>query len=308
MIFIWRGSGITVPIFLFISGWIMSFWFPDTRLGNYPFIGWSMLWAGILLTLQGAAVWGGGVPDPETGEIPLKRGHDFFWIPVLFWGIGLIGLSIWLINKEPKESFYSSNYEEVIQNIQDEDENEETTRLVNFYNPFKDSVFIELFDAKTKESIIDATIPPLNTRYKEFEFNRYDIVIDENKYRITIGKSKNPNSDDYDEVWYVLGGGVDILLVDVTEACDEEVTREDLRGIDWTERITKRYDGDNLIEPSLISTPKKKRIIFGIGDKLPLEHRKKEIIYALIPIEDGVNPTDEYLDEKIIRLCFKDEE
>jgi len=99
MIFIWRGTGITVPIFFFISAWITSYWFEDTRLGNSAFIGWSMLWAGILLSLQGLAIYGGGLPDEETGEVPPKTYNDFFWIPVIIWGLGFIGLSIWLINK-----------------------------------------------------------------------------------------------------------------------------------------------------------------------------------------------------------------
>ena len=309
MVFIWRGSGITVPIFLFISGWIMSFWYPDTRLGNYPFVGWSMLWAGILLTLQGAAVWGGGTPDPETGEVPLRRGHDFFWIPVLFWGIGFIGLSIWLINKEPKESFYTSpDYEQIIENLPGSEEEEEEIRRVNFYNPFQDTIYIELYEAKTKDRIIGFDVPPSDWRYNDLDLGRYDVVLGDETRRITVGKSENRYVDDYDEAWYIMGGAADLLLVDVTDACDGEITRGDIRDIDWTEQISEHYDGDDLIVPLAKSTPRKQKFIYRIEEKLPLEHKKKEAVYALILIGDDVEPSDEYLDEKVIRLCFKDDE
>ncbi len=287
----------------------MSNWYPDTTLGNYPFVGWSMLWAGIVLTLQGAAVWGGGAPDPETGEIPFRRGHDFFWIPVLFWGIGFIGLSIWLINKEPKESFYeSAEFQEMVQeSTQAAEEEEDPVRLVNFYNPFDDSLSFEMYDAKTRDYIIGTSVPSESTRYKEFDCKRYDVIIGDTEKRITVTKATTNDPDDYNELWYIMGGAADLLLIDVTDACDREITRGELRAINWTDRIEKRYDGDELIEPSLLSTPRKKRTIYGMGDKLPLEHSVKELVYALVPVEADQTPSESYLDEKVIEMCFTDD-
>ena len=306
MVFVWRGSGITVPIFLFISGWIVSYWIEDTTLGNSLFIGWTMLWAGIILTLQGVAVWGGGKPDPDTGEILTKKGHDFFWIPVVFWGLGFLAMGIWKINVEPiKFSFDASDLssttstEEVVSPEQEE-------RMVNFYNPYNDSVFIELTDAKTNEYIIGATIPPVFTSYKKFEFKRYDIEIDGEMDRITVSRPKKDNEDDYDEIWYIIGGKMDLVLVDVTDACDDDMTIEDITSIDWTKRIEKRYDGDKVIEPTLVSTKKKEKIIYGVGDKLPKHHRRKEFVYALIAVGDGVEPTDAFLDKKMLHICEMD--
>lgn len=303
MVFIWRGSGITVPIFLLISGWITGYWFEDTRLGNYPFIGWTLLWAGIILTFQGAAVWGGGKPDPETGEIHIKKGHDFFWIPVLLWGLGFIGLSIWLINKTPDKSFGSTDYS---QNTELTTEPE--VRMLNFYNPYEDSVDVELVNAKTKESVIEATIPPFSTRYKEFEYKRYDLYVDGEESRITVKAAPKTDKDDYQGLWYIVGGGADMVLVDVTEACDKKITRGELRAIDWTDRIVKRYDGKQLIEPLMASTQKKKMTIYGVGDKLPLKHRKKEHVFSLIVVDKDADPTDAFLDEIVIGLCFDDSE
>ena len=301
MVFVWRGSGITVPIFLLISGWITGYWFEDTRLGNSAFMGWTLLWAGIILTLQGVADWGGGKPDPETGQIHIKKGHDFFWIPVLIWGLAFMGLSIWLINKTPDKD--STAYTESIESVE-----EPEVRMLNFYNPYEDSVDVELVNAKTKENVIEATIPPLSIRYKEFEHRRYDLYVDGEESRITIKGSTTKDKDDYDELWYIVGGGADLVLVDVTEACDKEITRGELRAIDWTKHIVKRYDGDGLIEPIMSSTKKKKMTIYGVDDKLPIKHRKKEHVFSLIVVKKDVDPTDAFLDEKIIGICFSDSE
>ena len=52
---IWRGFGIVVPIVLLISAWITSYWFEDTRVGNTSYLGWTLLWAGIVLILAALA-------------------------------------------------------------------------------------------------------------------------------------------------------------------------------------------------------------------------------------------------------------
>ncbi len=301
MVFVWRGSGITVPIFLFISGWIMSFWFEDTRLGNYPFLGWSMLWAGIVLTLQGAAVWGGGTPDPETGEIPFRRGHDFFWIPVLFWGVGFIGLSIWLINKEPAPGFTSSTNETTVEAYSDQAE-----RTVNIYNPYEDSVDVLVSDLKTKEEIIEATIPPNSTRYKTFKCRPYYLQVNgsETKEKMRVHQAETHYSYEYDELWYILGGAMDMVLVDVTDVCDSTVTRPDIYDINWQSKIVERYNGKQIIEPYMEVSVTKKPIIYGVGDELPLTHKKRERIYTLIPVSSRTAVEEEYLDEWIIDLCY----
>jgi len=96
---IWRGAGIAVPIIFFICGWIVSYWFEDTRLGNPDFMGWTSFYAGIVTLLAGVVILGmGSEPKKlEPGEVPVRVRHDFFWIPVLIWGVILLGLSIYLL-------------------------------------------------------------------------------------------------------------------------------------------------------------------------------------------------------------------
>lgn len=96
MVFIWRGAGIMVPIVLFISCWICSYSFEDTRLGNPDYMGWSMFWAGIPLFIIGGLLAAGNLPDAETEEKPPKSYNDLFWIPIWIWGLFFIGFGLYL--------------------------------------------------------------------------------------------------------------------------------------------------------------------------------------------------------------------
>lgn len=90
MVFIYRGAGLMVPILLFISCWIVSYWIEDTRLGNPEYMGWSMFWAGIPIFLVGGLIAVGNSPDAETGEVPEKTYCDLFFIPAWIWGLFFI--------------------------------------------------------------------------------------------------------------------------------------------------------------------------------------------------------------------------
>ena len=306
MLFIWRGLGILVPIIIFLSGLLMSVWFEDTRLGNYPFIGWSLFWAGIVISILGAMLFGGGgAVNPNTGEIGKGKSHDFFWIPMLFWGIGLTGLGIWLMNKEPLDGF-GTETTVVTNEVFKETDNSNVERLLNVYNPSDDSIYVDVIDAKTKESVFDFYVPAWSTRYKAFGCKKYIIEIDGDPMEIEMKPMMYKKKDDYDQLWIVAKANQDLLLVDVTDACGGDVTRGDIRDIDWTEKVIKRYNGRNLIEPKLISSPKKKRIIYSLGDKLPIDHEANEYIYTLLTVGKARSPINEDLADQIIGLCFND--
>lgn len=88
---IWKGAGIAVPIIVFICGWISSFWFEDTRLGNLPFIGLAFLIACIPVGLIGLGLSGS---KDENGN-KVGGGHSFFFIPVAWWGLILAGAGVY---------------------------------------------------------------------------------------------------------------------------------------------------------------------------------------------------------------------
>lgn len=295
---IWRGSGITVPIFTFLSGYIMSFWYDDTRIGNYPYLGWTLLWAGILLTIQGAAVWGGGKPDPETGQIQLKKGHDFFFIPVIFWGLAWVGLSFWLINKEPDPQYVPTETStDSVYQLDDE-------RMVNIYNPYLDSMEVIITDIKTKEELVSTTIPPQFTQYKAFSCGSYYVENKTYEYnaKMRVKAGKRNSIHEYKELWYVLDGAMDVVLVDVTEVCDSEVTEEETVAIDWRSKVVEKYNGKQMVEPFVKYDVKHKPIIIGIGFDLPTSHTKREHIYALIPVTSRNKLDEALLDDWILYM------
>jgi hypothetical protein len=103
MVFIWRGSGITVPIILFICAWITTHWFEGTEvvgkaLANSSFLAWTFLWSGLAILLQAAVIVGMRPADRTVGANRPKAHHDFFWIPVWLWGVLFTSLSIWFFS------------------------------------------------------------------------------------------------------------------------------------------------------------------------------------------------------------------
>ena len=90
---VWRGAGILVPIAFFISGWITSYSFEDPTLGNAPYMFWTLLWSGIVVTLVGLLT----LPiskDEETGKWAYSGNHSFLWVPVIGWGLLFLFLCV----------------------------------------------------------------------------------------------------------------------------------------------------------------------------------------------------------------------
>lgn len=298
---VWRGSGITVPIFTFLSAYLMSFWYDDTRFGNYPYLGWTLLWAGILLTVQGAAVWGGGKPDPETGQIHIKKGHDFFFIPVLLWGLAWVGLSFWLINKEPTPTYIPSETTSSSDSIYTLDDE----RMVNIYNPYSDSMEVTITDLITKEELVTTTIPGQFTQYKSFDLGTYYVENKTLEYteKMRVKKGERSSMHEYNELWYVLDGAMDLVLVDVTEVCDSTLTEEEIAAIDWTSRVHEKYNGKQMVEPYVKYEIQEKPIIIGVGFDLPRSHTKREKVYALIPVNNRNKLEEALLDDWVQYMC-----
>jgi len=94
---VWKGFGITVPVFYLLGAWIVSFFYPESDKVFYsPAMPWSFLFAGILLALQGLMALGGDEEEEETEPQGITIRNSFFFIPVGIWGIGFLGLSIYL--------------------------------------------------------------------------------------------------------------------------------------------------------------------------------------------------------------------
>src|SRR5690606_11300858 len=137
---IWRGLGILVFVILFISGWIMSYYFEDTRLGNGSFMGWSMLCSVVPTLLLYLAVikYNIKVKDLTPGEIPTEKskvftGHSFFFIPVVFWLPIFLVLGLILVIRSAPDS----SEEEIANNATEKSSENDKLKgelVVNFWN------------------------------------------------------------------------------------------------------------------------------------------------------------------------------
>lgn len=335
MVFIWRGAGILVPILFFICGWIVSYWFEDTRLGNPEFIGWTCLTAGIVNFIIGLGLLGikNDSINLEPGEIPTRKKHDFFWIPVFVWGLLLGGLSAYLLIGSSSDP--SFDQDEYIHETVEEDWYD-TERVINYYNPTDDTMsyfieddrdFLEM-ESVAPHSFVSVTYDEGTYLIAGFNYDNEiqlsysdpDFVDDGNKYTIVESEDEdgevsriyhrilNPGTKetkDYDQAWVVLTGLHDLILVDVTSTCSDTITKSDIESTDWIELVVDRYDGRDLIEPMYGEYDgKSKYIVMGPGETIPLELKKKEVVYALIVIPHGLRMTNDYLIEKIIEVTF----
>jgi len=101
MVIVWRGLGIAVPILLAISAAVMSLFFDDTRLGNAPYVGWSLVAASVPVLLVGLASLAG---DDDDGEREQSKGgwlqHTLFLIPVVAWFPMMLGGGIYLVTRD----------------------------------------------------------------------------------------------------------------------------------------------------------------------------------------------------------------
>lgn len=93
MTLVWRGAGIVVPIIAVATAFIVSRWEENSMTG----LGQSALIAGIILGLIGVFTLPGKVMHEGTGQMVSKKKHDFFFIPIIAWGVLLIAAGVYLL-------------------------------------------------------------------------------------------------------------------------------------------------------------------------------------------------------------------
>jgi len=92
MTLVWRGAGIVVPIIFLISAFIMSR-FEENYMQGF---GKSGLIAGGVLILIGLLTLPGKVLDEGSGQMVSKKKHDFFFLPIIVWGVLLTGVGAYM--------------------------------------------------------------------------------------------------------------------------------------------------------------------------------------------------------------------
>ena len=299
MVFIWRGAGIAVPIITFICGWIVSYSFDDTRLGNLDFTGWIFIWSGIINTVLGILLLlaGAGQAAEEREEGQRKAKHDFFWLPVWIWGIAFIGLGIYFVNTyepQPKSGKEDVVYEEEVFTGE---------RTIHFYNSLSDTTQVKVSDHDGK-LILDETIPPTYSKYLEFEAGKYTVIYGNEEEAFKFQGTTNEDSSSYKHGWYILGHNAKLVLLDVTAACRSDINKTELAEIDWTSKIQKEYPAKSYIEMAVSLPNDNKLTVYSPYIQLPLKIGEKEKVYSLVVFGKDEAVTEEALDEKVIDLCY----
>ncbi|MCD6068141.1 MAG: hypothetical protein K0S33_2967 [Bacteroidetes bacterium] len=323
MLFVWRGIGIAVPIVFFLIGWIVSYWFKDTTLGNGTYIGWVCLYSAIVCLLLGAAALGMGKSETnENGTSAPKKKHDFFFVPVIFWA-GIFGaLSAWLLlsGGEKKDSLAGITKDPVA----------DTIRMLRFYNPTPDTLMYVLSDKygyfekeKLKPySSIERYAPKSSYLLagmrkngestlalpgkKDFDTTKYEKVKEGDTfiYQRTITRPTK-EANDYDDAWVLLSSGFDMVVINISDLYEGKLLKkEKIAGIKWIEKIHSKHPGDELIEPFVKPAAGETVNVINPNTLLPVSCREKEAVYILITYPFNQELTNEFISGEISRLVL----
>ena len=316
---VWRGAGILVPIVLLISGWLTSYWFEDTRLGNPEYMAWTLLWSGIVVTIFGMGAWPLS-KDPQTGKLRYIGNNDFLWIPMFVWGVGFLFFSIKSFNTEPNPVYDYSQYASDVKSNKNLDKsptevpfpmNEKGIakgeRIIKFYNPTNETIEILMFDEGGLYDEINGEVPALGVVYITVKEVTYILEFEGKTRKTVINASSTTENYDTDEMWFVLEDNTDLLLVDITETCYESLTKQDIVDIDWTKEIYERYDGQKSIE---MNVKRNVPLYFDIRDpyySLPITHTNLDQFFSIIPIPSDEEASDQFIEDFLLSICFKTE-
>lgn len=313
MVLIYRGLGIAVPIVLFITGWIVSFWFKDTRIGNPDFMGWTLFYTAILCLLLGLATFGG--KDKNGNPIP-KNKHHFFYIPIVFWALIFGGVSAYLLLATGKKSGESAKGELVVA---------DTVPKIHFYNPTADTLLyvisdefglfekekLEPFGAYERDVEVQSyLLAGLNLAGestlalpsgKEYDKNLYVSVKEGDsdiKQRIIHKLSGIPGS--YEDNWMLLDGDYDMILIDVTDIYSGTIKKEKIAQTDWMKKIKSRHSGKELIELKLIpSKPHTSVYVSEPYTYLPVSNTAERSVYMVLTCRNDEEVTNDFIKESV---------
>lgn len=305
MVFIWRGFGLIVPIVFGICAWIVSYWFEDTRLGNGAYMGWTTFYTAIVLLLPGLAMFND--KDDEDGT---KRYHDFMFVPILFWSLGLGALCTYLlITSDPQPGDDENTSAQTEQTDEPAPKEEKAFRIVNFLNSSNDTLNCII---KTEHGSEKVTVEPKSWVPMELVVDSYTFVVNDmngNKLATySSDKLKEPTSSqvDYESGWVQLDNGAHkLVLVDVTPMMPADFKASNLKDHDWTKRVAGVYDGKSFMEPKVPKDAMYNSRVLEPGSVLPAKVGTDEQVFALITVTAEKEITNEYLIERFKELYFE---
>lgn len=303
MVIFWRGFGLIVPIVIALCAWIVSYWFDDTRIGNASYSGWVCFYSAIILLLPGFGMWGG-----TNNEDGTRSRHDFMFIPVLFWSLGLGAISAYVLltrDSEPDTSTTSVVDEE----DDEEDEPAKVYRVVNFVNSSSDSMTVVIRDDQGEVERLglgSKAWNSLNLEVKKYTFTSYnsrdEIVFKWKDKEITAADETAA----YTSQWVQMDGGEhNMILIDLTPLWPEDFMKSDLQSVDWSKQIITTYKADDIMSPSFPKDAGDKDVILEPGDLIPAPAKTGRKIYGLLNVPADQELNNEYLVERLGNQYFK---
>jgi len=328
MVFIWKGIGILVPIVIVGIGYLSSLFYEDRRLGNTDLMGWALLWSSIVLILVGVPI---STKSKREGTKSDLWQHTFFFIPILFWGILSLILSVYFLliyspNKSniPLTSGELAEYEAM----------EENGTTVHFYNPTSDSLYyyfsdqygtdekVKLADyendyqiASGKEDqagLIGAMTFDGETRLfiiaedpKNFDKNRF-IPVMENGKEILLRKIPLPTKEtnDCDDIWVLLDREFSLALIDISSLyINGKFDQNQVKKTNWTSKIVEKHSGNDIIKLNVKHPGKNGTVeVINPNSPIPMEMYTSTKIYFLAEFWEEEELSNEYLSSEIKRL------
>lgn len=320
MIIIYRGIGVLVPIIILITGFVVSIWIKDTRIGNPEFIGWTSFYSAILCLILGFLTFNPGEEKDANGQVRRKKRGHFFFIPIVFWGPILGALSAFLLLSAGKKS------DEALAATHEA----HTVPVIHFYNPGPDTLDYLIY---TKGGLSEqASLGPMESAsveapdksyvmgaldqsgeatmtlpyYEEYNAKLYEQVTEDGKavaQRLIRPLSETPN--DYEDNWLLLDGSYDLLLVDVSPLYDGTIRSERVAQINWAKQVKSRYEGTELIELRIAPPVPDGSVYVGSPNAyLPVSISKKQAIYLAVILPHDEEPTTELIRHAVERLVM----
>jgi hypothetical protein len=336
-VIIWRRSGLAVLFYIGISFWIVGNWYKNHSDSNPAYVGWSLFYAALVTLIHALILIKGrygtfegnsSAPVEEQEQEQASResiwSHSLFFIPVVIWPFILGGFSGYKLLADEKKDKDVSHYtappkKPVVER-----------RNFHMLNPTNDTLVFRIsgpkgvFEKKSVSPHSYVTTEYFPGAYRITGFDHGDIInifpsdeltSDKNKcvnvknnvgdrlfYRIV--KEATPSPDDYDDIWVVLGGKHNMLLVDVSEICSANRNEKLIRSIDWTKHIEQTYDGHDLVEPLYGKDPGKGiYTMLGTGGDIPLKLKRNERVFALLSVPVDQKKMSEFVAQRILYRC-----
>lgn len=326
---VWRGSGILVLIYFALSAWICSYWFKGAERLSNDHLGWAFLWAAVVTTLHAAAIllakYGEDPNEPRDEDDPPRSiwHSHLFYVPVVVWP-----LIFWALcaNFLIRSDGFDHDSDVVYENTPVQEEEKVVKRAIYFLNSSEDTMYYEIsgtegayeYEGVEPRTYISKMLEPGKYVIRGFDKNGEMVFmfpsaeIAKDKSRSATGKDHDGKSvahriigegteteKDCDDIWIMLSGERDMLLVDVTSLCHDSVTAAEIESTGWT-KLTESYDGRDIIEPLYGVDPGTMTFtVLETGEDIPVTLKKNERVYALMSCDRGKEITDEYLAKRL---------